>query len=147
MHILPGDHRMSLQQLGLEHRAYEGRQRVLHWFSLEKRRGRANVMSSHSVVHKRQEDTICKKGHTGLHIQESFSLWGWSITGRGAWRCCLGNTQILIAQGTHQPALTGPASCRELDSQRSLPISVIPWVNKVFGRSIGLFLWISCGYV
>lgn len=89
MHILPGDHKMSLQHLGLEHRAYEGRQRVLRWLRLEKRRGRADVMSSHSVVHKRQEDTICKKCHTGLPIQESFSPWGWSITGRGAWRVAL----------------------------------------------------------
>lgn len=101
--ILPGDHRRSLWRLGLEHRAYEGRQRVLGWFSLE-RKGRADLMSSHSVVHKRQEGTICKGGHSGLPIKESFSPWGWSVTGRGAWRCCgissLGNTPILAAQGT-----------------------------------------------
>lgn len=30
--------------------------------------------------------------------------------------------------------------CRGLDNQRSLPTSIIPWVNGVFGRFVGLVL-------
>lgn len=72
MHILPGDHRRSLQLLRLDHRAYEGSLRVLGWFSLKKRRVKVDLMSSHSVLHKRQEDMICKKGDSGLPIKEIF---------------------------------------------------------------------------
>lgn len=82
------------------------------WAGSAWRRRRADLLSSHSAVYKRQEDMICKKGHSALPIKKSFSPRGLSITVREAWRCggvsSLGNTQILMTQDTQQPALTGP---------------------------------------
>lgn len=103
-------------------------------------RRRADLLSSHSVVHKRQEDTICKKDHSDSLVKESFSPRGWSVTGREAWRgggiSSLGYTQILTSQGTQQPALTGPVSWGGLHTRSPFP----PQLFHKFMKSLEMLL-------